>query len=328
LVLTAASPSVDAGGLGPGGQVNNIRWDVPLLFDQPKSNPSILDAVNSPYEACLVSLPIKCGLIINTTNDAWKHLVNELAFLVPLLEQTVNVWSWDRQTLRRRNFCLRENDISEMNLLCPYFIRQLGLRYSRVFVDVNRNDASGDVSIGSWRPAVIDKAEVNVQGKPIFRPSNGSRVHLDFKPRSLVGDVTLPTQFVSFRSGAGGNYSSIGGSPILSESPYEEDSADSGDHGRGRGKYGLKKCVRLLPARSVGGLPLSAQVGIVTLIGAAFLGGCAFGTARLLAGLDTSRPTRLRSWLLVIICAPIGLGLYSLAGLGDWRAVFGLCSFP
>jgi hypothetical protein len=125
--------------------------------------------------------------------------------------------------------------------------------------------------------------------------------------------------------GLGGFRGGIGASSGFFEGPYDVEGAKPRDASRDAGDPSLPPCQAALPFGGISGLLLGAQLGIATLLGAAFLFSAAFGAARLLSGLDVRRPAQLRSWLLIILCAPLGLAFYSLAALGDWRAAFGLC---
>lgn len=71
-----------------------------------------------------------------------------------------------------------------------------------------------------------------------------------------------------------------------------------------------------------------AHAAIATLLGVAFFGCAALGFTRVFSVTDGFHPNDWVGWGLIVVGAPAGMALYSLAALGDWRAVFGLCRFP
>jgi hypothetical protein len=147
----------------------------------------------------------------------------------------------------------------------------------------------------------------------------------DRDPRSLIGEENLPIQIIGADASVGSGHGGVSAASGFFEGRYDGVGSKPRYDRRNDADQGLSQCERLLPFRGLSGFPLGAQVGVITSLGAAFLWGAAFGAARLLGVFDGGRPTRLRSWLLIVVCAPVGAALYSLAALGGWRAVFGLC---
>lgn len=170
-----------------------------------------------------------------------------------------------------------------------------------------RQGLARDVNVERRRLAGIGDDDADRYGVAAVGIPVAGEFKVNRQPRTLVESVRIASDLIGFAS--------------FVQSPYEQSRSD-------RGEYSLPSCQRLLPLGGERSLPLSVQIGVITLLGAASLGGAAFGLARIFSSTDGFRPSDRLGWCLIVVGLPIGLTLYSLAALGDWRAVFGLCRFP
>jgi hypothetical protein len=301
----------------------DAAWTKPLLQEQPVSrnvslrciyddrSPSFVNPNNAIYESGLVAYRIQRRIITYATYD-YRHY--NIRLLADFQCGGCNVLAGCREAIAERNLLLGEDCISYdwADFLVP-----LG-KNSLIFLESHlsrfKQKLNVYVNIQSRSSAAVCDKKLEMEVDPVDIPVNRPT---DFrfyaKPRPLLYKVALTADFVGFDGGSGA-FGRVN----------EREEYQGGAHS---GYQGLPSCETQLPLRALGSIPLGAQVGIVTLLGAAFLGIAAFGCARLLSGFDVGQPSRFGAWALMVVGAPIGLALYSLAGLGDWRAAFWLCNF-
>ena len=118
----------------------------------------------------------------------------------------------------------------------------------------------------------------------------------------------------------------ISSTSSLFEGKYDQNSPNGSYDDTDRSKKDIRYCQQILPIGGAGSFPLGVQVGIVTLLGAAILSFGAISLTCALGVFESWRPSPLAAYASFAVCFLIGLACLGLAGIGDARAIFGLCA--
>jgi hypothetical protein len=325
-VVTMAA-SVNASTFNPRNEKQMFGWDIPTCCRYRYGHGVIQR--NAMYMKCktsLVAVPAQSGIIFHTANNVGKYKV-----AIQLFFGRIQI------SLRNHHQCVVLYPLPGKNYHFSSPVRAV----------------SHTVCQSKLKPFLVSgwnkngfKIEVYADSRGIanvFQPKNkleiAPSVSSPFKqtpnfvsngePRPLFGQHGFSIDLVSFEGGFRGVRRSIGRTLIFLQSAYEQPGSKASNYRSYYSDRGLPKCKRLLPLRSLSGLPLGAQIVIFTLLGAALLGSSATAAACLLGLVYRDGPRRRwLCWTLIVLCTWAGASMYSLASMGDWKAIWGLCEFP